>query len=157
MQMHSSRLPHCLYFQRSGGYSAHRPPWCKRAWYCAHQYKNTLSIYIFAVFVTLLNTKANNIAPDDSVGKIYARNDKSRTIGFGHQAYDDVNRSILSAFYEDEKEITRIDLIPNNRFQTEGNCKITDIRVDYTKPIWQLIVEVWIDGTLYAKSINFNG
>ena len=103
------------------------------------------------------NTKADNIAPDDSVGKIYARNDKSRTIGFGRQAYDDVNRSILSAFYEDEKEITRIDLIPNNRFQTEGNCKITDIRVDYTKPIWQLIVEVWIDGTLYAKSINFNG
>lgn len=107
--------------------------------------------------INVLNTKADNIAPDDSVGKIYARNDKSRTIGFGRQAYDDVNRSILSAFYEDEKEITRIDLIPNNRFQTEGNCKITDIRVDYTKPIWQLIVEVWIDGTLYAKSINFNG
>ena len=107
--------------------------------------------------INVLNTKANNIAPDNTVGEIYALNDKSRTIGFGRQAYDDVNRSILSAFYEDEKEITRIDLIPNNRFQTEGNCKITDIRVDYTKPIWQLIVEVWIDGTLYAKSINFNG
>ena len=61
MQMHSSRLPQYLYFQRSGGYSAHRPPWCKRAWYCAHEYKNTHSIYIFAALVTLLNTKANKL------------------------------------------------------------------------------------------------
>ena len=106
--------------------------------------------------INVLNTKASNIAPDDSVGKIYALNDKTRTIGFGHQAYDDVNRSILSAFYEDGKGITRMDLIPNNRFQTDGNCKITDIQVDYTTPIWQLVVEVWIDGVLYTRRINLN-
>lgn len=102
------------------------------------------------------NTKANNIAPDDSVGKIYALNDKTRTIGFGHQAYDDVNRSVLSAFYQDGMGITRFDLIPNNRFQTDGNCKITNMRVDYTTPIWQLVVEVWIDGVLYTRRINLN-
>ena len=102
------------------------------------------------------NTKADNIAPDDSVGKIYALNDKTRTIGFGHRAYDEVNRSVLSAFYEDGKGITRIELIPNNRFQIDGNCKITDIRVDYTTPIWQLVVEVWIDGVLYTRHINLN-
>lgn len=104
----------------------------------------------------MCNTKANNIAPDDSVGKIYALNDKTRTIGFGHQAYDDVNRSVLSAFYQDGMGITRFDLIPNNRFQTDGNCKITNMRVDYTTPIWQLVVEVWIDGVLYTRRINLN-
>ena len=100
------------------------------------------------------NTKADNIAPDDSVGKIYALNDKSRTIGFGHQAYDDVDRSILNALYEDGMGVTRFDLIPNNRFQTEGNCKITDMYIDYNHSPWQLVVEVFIDGVLYTRHFN---
>ena len=54
--MHFSRLPHYLYFQRFGGYLGRTLPYYRRAWYCAHQYKNTYSIYIFSAPVTLLNT-----------------------------------------------------------------------------------------------------
>lgn len=50
--------------------------------------------------------------------------------------------------------VTRFDLIPNNRFQTEGNCKITDMYIDYNHSPWQLVVEVFIDGVLYTRHFN---
>ena len=104
--------------------------------------------------INVLNTKANNIAPDNAVGEIYALNDKSRTIGFGHVAYDSVGRAILSMFYEDGAGSKRYDLIPNNRFQLSGNCKITDMYIDHAPNPWQLVVEVYIDGVIYTKRFN---
>lgn len=65
-----------------------------------------------------------------------------------------LDRSILSAFYKDSIGTTRIDLIANNRFQLDGNCKITDMYIDYNHSPWQLVVEVFIDGTLYTRHFN---
>lgn len=52
-------------------------------------------------------------------------------------------------------DTTMFDLVPNNADSSTNN-KITNLKVDYSGTPWKLSVDVYIDGRIYTKTINFD-
>lgn len=52
-------------------------------------------------------------------------------------------------------DTTMFDLVPNNA-DSQTNNKITNLKVDYSSTPWKLSVDVYIDGRIYTKTINFD-
>lgn len=52
-------------------------------------------------------------------------------------------------------DTTMFDLVPNNA-DSQTNNKITNLKVDYNGTPWKLSVDVYIDGRIYTKTINFD-
>lgn len=52
-------------------------------------------------------------------------------------------------------DTTMFDLVPNNA-DSQTNNKITNLKVDYSSTPWKLSVDVYIDGRIYTKTLNFD-